>query len=83
LRLNDLNIHVDLGLVDLSNSQTVPVHTPARDKPDAETLARMLAHGVFPENYDDKIRELSDDDFERLWEIFYLERSVSTKGIVP
>ena len=59
----------------------VPVHTPAVDQPDVETLARMLARGEFPENYDDAIRELSGDEFERLWEVFYLERRVA--GIVP
>lgn len=60
--------------MDLSNSQTAPVHIPARDKPEVEILARMLARGEFPESYDDTIREMSDDDLERLWEVFYLER---------
>ena len=67
--------------MDLSNSQAVPVRTPAREKPDVETLARMLARGEFSESYDDTIRELSDDEFERLWEVFCLERRVA--GIVP
>ncbi len=35
-----------------------------------ETLAIMLVRGEFPENYDEIIREISDDDFERLWEFF-------------
>ena len=50
--------------MDLSNSHTIPVDTPARDKPDVETLARMLARGEFTESYDDTIREMSDDEFE-------------------
>jgi NADPH-dependent glutamate synthase beta subunit-like oxidoreductase len=35
-----------------------------------EALAVMLVRGEFPENYDQIIREMSDDDFERLWETF-------------
>ena len=39
-----------------------------------EALALMLVRGEFPENYDQIIREISDDDFERLWEIFEEKR---------
>ena len=39
-----------------------------------EALAVMLVRGEFPENYDQIIREISDDDFERLWEIFEEKR---------
>jgi hypothetical protein len=41
----------------------------------------MLARGEFSDNYDDTIREMSDDEFERLWEVFYLERRVA--GVTP
>jgi NADPH-dependent glutamate synthase beta subunit-like oxidoreductase len=34
----------------------------------------MLVRGEFPENYDQIIREISDDDFERLWELFEQKR---------
>ena len=64
LRLNDLKPPRRSWVVDLSNSHTIPVDTPARDKPDVETLARMLARGEFTESYDDTIREMSDDEFE-------------------
>ena len=46
-------------------------------RPDLETLAGVLVRGGFPENYDEIIRDMSDDDFERLWELFNQKRHVS------
>jgi hypothetical protein len=42
----------------------------ANDTPDIEELAAMLMGGEFPENYDHIIRNISDEDLERLWAIF-------------
>jgi hypothetical protein len=49
----------------------------ANEKPDVKTLAGMLFRGGFPENYDGIIREMSDDEFELLWELFNQERRVN------
>jgi hypothetical protein len=42
---------------------------------DIETLATSLVGGEFPVNYDEIIRAMSDDDLERLWEVFKKKRS--------
>jgi hypothetical protein len=46
-------------------------------RPELETLAGMLVRGGFPDNYDEIIKDMSDDDFERLWELFNQKRRVS------
>jgi hypothetical protein len=50
------------------------------DRTDLETLAGMIVEGEFPENYDEIIKGMSDDDFERLWELFNRERTIRAKG---
>ena len=42
----------------------------ANDTPDIDELAGMLTRGEFPENYDHIIRNISDEDLERLWATF-------------
>ena len=42
----------------------------ANATPDIEELAGMLTRGEFPENYDSIIRNISDEDLERLWATF-------------
>ena len=46
----------------------------ANDSPDIEELAGMLMRGEFPENYDSIIRNISDEDLERLWAVFHRMR---------
>ena len=65
------------NIVYLSNSHMVSVDEVTDARPDLETLAGMLVRGGFPENYDEIIRDMSDDDFERLWELFNQKRHVS------
>ena len=48
----------------------------ANDTPDIDELAGMLTRGEFPENYDHIIRNISDDDLERLWAVFHRMRLV-------
>lgn len=36
-----------------------------------QELAGMLVRGEFPDNYDQIIREISDEDLERVWQVFY------------
>ena len=43
----------------------------ANDSPDIEELAGMLTRGEFPENYDSIIKNISDEDLERLWAVFH------------
>jgi len=47
----------------------------AKDTPDIEELAGMLTRGEFPENYDHIIRNISDEDLERLWRLVPVPRS--------
>jgi hypothetical protein len=53
----------------------------AKQKPDVKTLAGTLFRDGFPENYDDIIREMSDDEFELLWELFNQERQVGRNAV--
>ena len=54
---------------------TIPNETP-----DLEELAEMLVRGEFPDNYDTIIREISDDDFEQLWEVFRRKRQAQAQA---
>ena len=57
------------------DDKTIPDHNDiVENELSVEALAVMLVHGEFPENYDQIIREISDDDFERLWQIFEEKR---------
>ena len=49
---------------------SVVVGEAANDTPDIEALAGMLTRGEFPPDYDSIIRNISDEDLERLWACF-------------
>jgi hypothetical protein len=63
-----------------SNTRTASTGPVADNRAVIETLAGMLARGEYPENYDDIIKEMSDDDIEHLWAVFIRERYVSATG---
>ncbi|HYI92529.1 MAG TPA: hypothetical protein VEX68_03220 [Bryobacteraceae bacterium] len=52
----------------------------ANNTPDIDELAGMLTRGEFPENYDNIIRNISDEDLERLWAAFYRMRQHVNEG---
>jgi hypothetical protein len=54
--------------------------TMSENRLSMEDVAVMLIRGEFPDNYDEIVREISDDDFERLWQIFDEKRSSAPKA---
>jgi hypothetical protein len=52
----------------------------ANDTPDIEELGGMLIRGEFPPNYDTIIRNISDEDLERLWAYFKHKRRTTSEG---